>query len=71
MGFATIVAVYAPVNSINATSDARAPSDAFYDALHSTLSSAPSRDMTISLVISMQELIPDQASGVSSRSLWP
>ena len=49
LGFATIVAVYAPVNPINATSDARAPSDAFYDALHSTLSSAPSRDMTIIL----------------------
>ena len=49
LGFATIVAVYAPVNPTNATSDARAPSDAFYDALHSTLSSAPSRDMTIIL----------------------
>ena len=37
------------VNPTNATSDAQAPSDAFYDSLHSTPSSAPSRDMTIVL----------------------
>ena len=49
LGFATIVAVYTPVNPINATSNAQAPSDAFYDALHSTLSPAPNRDMTIIL----------------------
>ena len=48
-GFATIIAIYAPVNPTNATSDAQAPSDAFYDSLHSTLSSASSRDMTIVL----------------------
>ena len=48
-GFATIIALYAPVNPSNATSDARAPSDAFYDSLHFTLFSAPSRDMTIVL----------------------
>ena len=48
-GFATIIAIYAPVNPTNTTFDARAPSDAFYASLHSALSSAPSRDMTIVL----------------------
>ena len=48
-GFATIIAIYAPVNPTNTTFDARAPSDAFYASLHSALSSAPSRDMTIIL----------------------
>jgi hypothetical protein len=32
--FATIVAVHATVNPPNATSDAHAPSEAYYDALH-------------------------------------
>ena len=44
-GFATNIAV----NPTNATSDARAPSDAFYDSLHSTPSSTPSQGMTIIL----------------------
>ena len=48
-GFATITAVYAHVNPTNATSDARAPSDAFHDSLYSTPSYAPSPDMTIVL----------------------
>ena len=37
------------MNLTNATSDARAPSDAFYKQLHSTLASATSRDMTLIL----------------------
>ena len=49
LGYATIIAVYAPVNPPNGTSEARAPSDAFYEQLHSTLASAPSRDMTLIL----------------------
>ena len=46
LGYATIIAFYAPVNPPNGT---RAPSDAFYEQLHSTLASAPSRDMTLIL----------------------
>ena len=49
LGYATIIAVYAPVNPPNGTSEARAPSDAFYEQLHLTLASAPSRDMTLIL----------------------
>lgn len=45
--FSTTIVVYISVNPTNATYDAWASSDAFYDALHSTLSTAPSCNMTI------------------------
>ena len=65
-GFATIIAIYAPVNPTNTTFDARAPSDAFYASLHSALSSAPSRDMTIVLGDFNQGLVQDLVNGVRS-----
>lgn len=37
LGYATIIAVYAPVNPSNITSDARAASEAFYHQFHATL----------------------------------
>ena len=37
------------MNPPNATSDARASLDSFYEQLHATLASAPSRDMTLIL----------------------
>ena len=41
--------VHGVVNPPNGTSEARAPSGAFYEQLHLTLASAPSRDMTLIL----------------------
>lgn len=47
LAFATIIAVYAPTNPTNSTSEASAPSDTFYDNLQATLSSVPQKDMII------------------------
>ena len=47
--FATIIAVYAPTNLVNATAEARASSDVFYDQLQATLAAVPSRDLLIVL----------------------
>ena len=67
LGFATIVVVYAPVNPINATSDARAPSDAFHDALHSTSSSARIAMISPSFwVISINARVGSRSSQQSS-----
>jgi hypothetical protein len=48
LGFA-VIAVYAPINPTNSTSEDSAASVAFYDQLHSVVASAPRRDMVIVL----------------------
>ena len=45
----TVVAVYAPTNPPNSTSEAVGPSEAFKDQLQSTLSSVPSSDLLVIL----------------------
>ena len=49
MSYMTVVAVYAPINVPNSTSEAVGPSEAFYDHLQSTLSSVPSSDLIVIL----------------------
>ena len=47
MSFNSIIAIYAPTNPVSSTSEASAPSNAFYDQLQATLSSVPSKDMIV------------------------
>ena len=47
MSYMTVVAVYAPTNPPNSTSEAVGPSEAFYDQLQSSLFSIPSSDLVI------------------------
>ena len=49
MSYMTVVAVYAPTNPPNTTSEAASPSEAFYDQLQSTVSSIPSSDLLVIL----------------------
>ena len=49
MSYMTVVAVYAPTNPTNSTSDAVGASEAFYDQLQSSLSSIPSSDLLVIL----------------------
>ena len=49
MSYMTVVAVYAPTNPTNSTSDAVGDSEAFYDQLQSSLSSIPSSDLLVIL----------------------
>ena len=49
MSYISVVAVYAPINPPNSTSEAVDPSEAFYDQLQSTLSSVPSSDLILIL----------------------
>ena len=49
MSYMTVVAVYAPINPPNSTSEAVSLSEAFYDHLQSALSSVPSSDLIVIL----------------------
>ena len=49
LSFATVIAVYAPTNPKNTTSEAHAPSASFYDDLQTVVSAAPSSDMIVVL----------------------
>ena len=49
IGFASIIAVYAPTNPVASTREAIEASDSFYSQLQSVLSSVPPRDMVVIL----------------------
>ena len=62
------MAVFAPINPPNSTSEALGPSEAFYDQLQSTLSSVPSSDLiviwvTLTLVLALTFPLGTQVIG--------